>query len=403
MGMAQGIVIRGKRLKPRFFFFLIMILGLTLYIIRSIFKPPLFGSVQHGELTSWIQCTGVVIRQESVYTAPDYGEVDFFVSQGQLVEKDALLAILYKDDFNRGLIDELYNVRQKIVEHQNRNIADEIMDEDFQKIQRDINEVLRTIQYSIQHDSLQGIQRQENHLRGLLNRRKDLLDKVDLPNAYLEQLFEDERDIESKLDEWKIEILAPETGLVSFDLDGLENLVTPDSVGYLTPEQYQSFKEHEPITPKEPGSIIDDPLFKIVTPDIWYVAILIPHRDVYFQKGDSIGVNVLGLSDTTANGIVYRIDSSKDSTLLIIEIEEDIDMVLGTRNVQVEVGRTTQGLMVPKTAVSHKKGTPRIRVNRDGEIQDIEVAIKAADEEWVIIERVRYDDKLELNDSILIQ
>ena len=43
--------------------------------------------------------------------------------------------------------------------------------------------------------------------------------------------------MEEILEEWKVDIISPETGLVSFKLDGLEDQLNPDVIDLLTPER----------------------------------------------------------------------------------------------------------------------------------------------------------------------
>lgn len=401
--MARGIVIGGRRIRFRFFIFLALALALTIHIARLSSKPPIFETIQYGEITSWHQCPALVIRQEKGYTAPDYGKVDFFVSKGQMVEKDTLLAMLYKDSYNQELVDRLYKTKHKIAEYQNKNIVQEIKDGDFEKIQEDIYETVNTMQYSIQDGFFRDMDRHEKQLRGLLSRRKEMLDKGDSTDNYLEQLYEEERDIETNLEEWKVEIISPESGLISFDLDGLEGILSPKDIDYITPEQYLSFNEHDASDYKETMSPMDAPLYKIVDSDRWYIASLIPNQDVYYEQGNPVKINIMGLSHGAIDGRVYRADFLKDDTFLILEMAEGVDQVLEIRNTPVEIGTITQGLMVPRTAIRDKKGKKGVEVEQNGEIQYVEVKIKAMDEEWAIIEAERDTDILEPNTRVIVK
>ena len=61
------------------------------------------------------------------------------------MNKDELLAVIYKDGYDHKLIDNLYNIRQKIWDYQNKNIVQEIMDSDFDKIEEDIDSIVYTM------------------------------------------------------------------------------------------------------------------------------------------------------------------------------------------------------------------------------------------------------------------
>ena len=103
--------------------------------------------------------------------------MEFFVSKGQLVNKDELLAVVYKDGYDHKLIDNLYNTKQKIWDYQNKNIVQEIMDSDFDKIEEDIDSIVYTMQYSIHKDELYDMEKYENQLRGLLDRKRNFRQK----------------------------------------------------------------------------------------------------------------------------------------------------------------------------------------------------------------------------------
>jgi len=401
--VAKGIIIAGRRVRFRFFVFLAMIIVLFLYLINLMFRPPLYDTVKYGEITSWDQCEGLVIRQEKAYTTPDYGKVEFFVSKGQLVNKDELLAVVYKDGYDHKLIDNLYNTKQKIWDYQNKNIVQEIMDSDFDKIEEDIDSIVYTMQYSIHKDELYDMEKYENQLRGLLDRKKEILDKKESASNYLEQLYSQEEEIENQLKEWKVEITAPESGIISFELDGLENIITPNDIDYFTAEQYLAFKEHQPLELDKENSNLDVPLFKIVVPDKWYIVSVIPHKNIFYEQGDTLSLKIPGLSEEVISAKVYKVDFLKDSTLVILEMIEGIESVIETRNIHVEIGISAEGLMVPAKAIINKDSRTGVKIERNGDISFIEVKVKALEDEWAIIEKVNDYDLLEHNDIVVIK
>ena len=57
-----------------------------------------------------------------------------------MVEKDDLVAILYKENYNKTMMEDLYKIKQKIADYQNKNLVQDLMDEDYDKVQKDIQE-----------------------------------------------------------------------------------------------------------------------------------------------------------------------------------------------------------------------------------------------------------------------
>lgn len=401
--MARRITIAGRRIRFRFFVFLAIFFAFAFFGIKLAFKPPLYDIIQYGELNAWNEYPGIVIRDEEVYTAPDYGKVDFFVSKGQMVDKDTLLAVLYKDNYNQELVEQLYKTKQRIWDYQNRNMVQEMMDSDYETIQENIVEVMRNMQYSIHAYAAQDMENYENQLRRLLHRKKEIFHRMDSTSNYLEQLYQEEDEIESKLDEWKVEIVAPKSGIISFEIDGLEKILTPNDIDYLTRDQYLSFSEHEAPVSHDENSEIGLPLYKLVESDKWYLVSLIPHKKVYYEQGDRLNLKLLGLSENPISSTVYRVDFSEDSTLVILEITDGIETVIESRKIYVEIETRAQGLMVPRGAIINQKDSIGVKVIANGDIQFVRVKVKAMDDDWAIIDKINDMDNLEVNDRILIQ
>ena len=62
-----------------------------------------------------------------------------------------------------------------------------------------------------------------------------------------------------------MEIGAPKSGIISFEIDGLEKILTPNDIDYLTRDQYLSFSEHEAPVSHDENSEIGLPLYKLVS------------------------------------------------------------------------------------------------------------------------------------------
>ncbi len=243
----------------------------------------------------------------------------------------------------------------------------------------------------------------ENQLRGLLDRKKEILDKKDSTSKYLEQLYSQEKEIENKLEEWKIEIKAPESGFISFELDGLENIISPKDIDYLTVEQFLSLRDHKPLVSDTENHLLEIPLFKIVSSNKWYIVSLIPHKNIFYEQGDTLSLKLLGLSEEIINAQVYKVDYIDDSTLVVLEMVDSIESVLEVRNIHIEIGIKAEGLMIPRKAIIYKNNKTGVKIDHNGDIKYIEVKVKALDDDWAIIEKAKDNDIIEVNDIVIIE
>ncbi|HZJ56894.1 MAG TPA: HlyD family efflux transporter periplasmic adaptor subunit [Clostridia bacterium] len=400
--MTRGIIIGNRRMKLRFLVFLIItLLGLS-YLISLTLKRPLYDVIQYGEITTWDKCQGIIVRDEKPYFAPAYGKVDFCISDGEMVEENDPIAILFKDNYNKMIMEDLYKIRQKISDYQNKNLIQDLIDTDYDRVQEDIEEILHAIQYGSVSGAISEMGRHEYQLKGLLSERKAILDKRELSNNYLDHLLTQENDMKEILDEWRVDIISPETGFISFKLDGLETQLTPGTVDLLTLEGYMSFLEHQVPDYNNNEIIAGVPLFKVVIPDKWYIISLIPNKNVLYERNDSVKITLPGSADHELMGKVYKTEYLADSVLIALEMTDDVVDILGARNVHLEIGTQIKGLMIPNKAIVKKRDKTGINVLRDGKIQYLEIQVQATDGERSIISRMNETDILDLNDKILV-
>ena len=223
--MARGLVIGRRRVRLRFIFFLMAIVVCILWISDRRIGERSYGTVEYGSITIWNHGDGLIIRDEETFSANSYGKIEYFSADGEMVEKDELLAVLYKSNYKEDLIDDLYEVKQKIANYQKKNIVQDVLDNDYNSLESSINKVVQNIQFLVYDSSLNKLEYQEKQLRTLLARRQEFLNKKITPDQYLQKLYEEETKLNQQIAEWKIDIVAPDSGIISFQLDGLEGIL----------------------------------------------------------------------------------------------------------------------------------------------------------------------------------
>ena len=145
------------------------------------------------------------------------------------------------------------------------------------------------------------------------------------------------------------------------------------------------------------------PLYKIVIPDRWHIISYIPNQSVQYNQNDMVEIRLPGFTEDTIVGKVQKVEQLDDSRLIILEMAEGIENILGARNIHIEIGTATEGLMVPNDVVVEKKGKTGVTVLRDGKTQYIEVQVQARNKEWAIISKIKETDSLGPNDKILMR
>ena len=144
------------------------------------------------------------------------------------------------------------------------------------------------------------------------------------------------------------------------------------------------------------------PLFKLINPSKWYLVCHIPTTDIFYEKNDVLNIKLLGSHEEVLEGIVYKIDRGNDSSLIILELTEGIDSIVHTRRLPVEIGKTTEGLLVPSSSIIKNNGKTGVEFVYRGEICFVEVKIKAMNDEKAVVEKVGDVEGLNIHDKVVI-
>lgn len=150
------------------------------------------------------------------------------------------------------------------------------------------------------------------------------------------------------------------TAVVSYYSDGLENRLTPDTLGDVTPDLFAELFEGEegPVVPesirtdtKENG----DPLYKVITGDTWYAALEIP---VQYAENYEMGKNItINFEDGTEIPFtIMRMTQYPDKWIVVAQTKRYYSEYskLRTCNVMV-VTKDDSGIILPSSAVALKE------------------------------------------------
>ena len=150
-------------------------------------------------------------------------------------------------------------------------------------------------------------------------------------------------------------ILATQGGIFSPFIDGIEEILTPFLVRYLSRADTLYVVDHAAITPARE---VDegDPVFKIVG-NRWYVAAYLPLSEV---EGFAVGQNrtiFLESEDTgrfePVNMTVHHFDAYLIDAFVVFRSTRNVDRFLNQRNVNVRTTDNVQnGLRIPISAIA---------------------------------------------------
>lgn len=304
--------------------FRILFFGVILFLIYSFISKNLgVSSVKTSnpiktQYLNKIDTKGYLILKEQTYTSQGEGVVDYSVMDGQRVPKDYVIANLSLMTDVSDLKNELLKV-QSAIEYKNQNLNPSAST--YEISDKEINMI-----YSIQDALVEG--NLENALIAIetleLNTKKnvDISEISDLINLSNQEL-EDRRDELSKeISTNNVVYKAENAGVVSYKVDGLEEVYSEEKIPEI---DYEYIRENPYKGQRGQQNTVEtgDPLYKIIDNFSYYLAIPIDDMTLLdVEEGDSI--ELLVNSRTGLKGIIYRINKSESTGVIIVKLKDKL-------------------------------------------------------------------------------
>ena len=409
MSMAAFLVIGKRRIRFRFFVIIALLLSGIIYICLGENSDDEYTTVNYGRLDLVYSGQAVIIREETVYGAPAYGRAVYLAADGAAVEINQPIAVLYKENYDEDVVKQLYDIQEKIVKYQQEQLIDQTIDNDIIKVNMEVQIIVSDIQSCVKNKNYTETAKFESRLRKLLNSKQKLLDLESEPDDYLTGLYDKEANLVSEMKQWIIDLKAPESGLLSFTMDGFENILGASAVDKLTSEDYLHIIQQIPLHDSanqvvneqfESSAQAEQPFLRIIDPTSkWYAALKCDSHEIYLKKGDVLEV-VFDEQDSVS-GKVNRVHKENGHFLLILEFTEYADKIINKRVLPLRVKKTVEGLILPVETLKKSKGRQGVYLRDKEENRFIETSVQAEQDGYVIVESVLDTQSLRLHDQVL--
>ena len=181
-------------------------------------------------------------------------------------------------------------------------------------------------------------------------------------------------------------IKAPESGIVSYKVDGLEETLTPNNFSTINKEFLENLK-------LKTGQLIatNDECGKIIDSSKCYIATISNSEQA---KQAQIGVKViLSNSKVIKATITYTSQESEEETLIILEINKQISELANYRKISFDlIWWNETGLKVPNQAIVEENGFNYVVRNRAGYLDKILVNVTRKNDKYSIVTNYGTDE-----------
>ena len=332
-----------KKIRKGRVFAVVLILALVfiyaVYLVAKLVQNPTNTfMVTNGKISQEESDIGYIIREETVVKGQNYknGMVKI-KNEGEKVAKGDSVFRYYSsgEEELKNKIAELDVEIQSLMQNEKSSFPS-----DVKLLESQIEKELDSI-YGV--NNAQKIQEYKKNINSYITKKA----KISSPsNSRLKELLSQREEYENRLTSDSENVNAPESGIVSYRVDGLEEKLTPENLGEITDTFLEGLdlKTGQIISSSSDcGKIIDN--FK------YYIAITTNSELGNNAKvGDSVTLRLSGTEEEKAD--IVQINEGSGKKTIIFEVDRMSTTVINHRKIAVDIiWWEKAGFKVPNQAI----------------------------------------------------
>lgn len=354
------------KMKIFMFVLLCIIVYVGIIVFRLIQNPTDTVYVEMGQIQQEESAVGYIVRDEVVLKGENYQNgIEQIKTEGEKVAKGEKVFRYYSNDED-NLVEKIAELDEKIDEALSSEEYSGYISE-TKVIEQEISSEI----YELYGESdLSKIKDVKQQITSNMTKIAKIAGEKSPAGSYLKKLVDERSKYENELNSGAEYLTATRSGIISYRVDGYEEILTTDDFSKYTVEFLNNLnlKTGQIVpTSSESGKIIDNYYAYIVT-------VLQSEYAAEAEVGDEVKIRLPSGSETSAT-IEYKAQED-DQYILTLRIDKNVSELTEYRKISFSVIWWSQsGLRIPNTAISYEE--------KDGN----EVA-------YITRERIEYTDKI---------
>lgn len=378
-----------QKIGRRILLMLLLIL-LVIYIlyemINLIIKPTDIVTVEKGKIYSESQAEGYIIREEEVLKGENYKNgISQIKAEGEKVAiKENVFRYYTKDE--DSLITKIQELDNEIAQTQSKE--NNIWLSDVKVIENEIETKINEI-YMV--NDIKKVKEYKSNIDEYIKKKTRIIGENSPSGSHLKSLIQKRSEYENKLNSGSEYMKANISGMVSYKVDGLESVLTPDSINTITEDFLNDLK-------LKTGQIVSSSseCGKIVNNYYCYIASVVNKEKVQdLEEGKSIKLRLINGDEIPAT--VEQIREDKDKNIIVFKITKDVEELIEYRKINYDIIYWSySGLKVPNSTLIEENGLNYVIRNRAGYTDKILVKLEKQNDTYSIIDEYTTEELKEL-------
>lgn len=353
-----------KRRQKRFRNKLILVMLMTticvwgILKVKEVFTKPEVSTqvVNTGTLDMSEDYEGIVIRNEKVYNSEVAGAIQYNIAEGEKIKKEGIVYAVVSDEAHLAEVEtekeqvdsQIFNAADKRKDISYYQDEASVLADDFELKMEDYYKNINTLTTDYIYTLRGQLDDNVKDLTELYTKEQDALNT---------SVGEKANNIASNLEKYKSVQKTPESGVISYKMDGQEAL----SYAEIEKLDYSSYNKIFKKTSSE--NLVttyvekDQPVYKLILDNTWYIVSYVDiKQDSAFTEGQNYALSFETLNEGEINFTLVSKVEENNRLRLVFKTQEQIGQFLTMRQVHFSIGNKKEsGLKIPLQAIVEQR------------------------------------------------
>ena len=373
---------------------MLALLCIVIYIIYAVIQlikdPTDTVYVEMGQIQEEEIAVGYIIRDETVVKGKNYKNgIEQIKTEGEKVAKGEAIFRYYSNN-EKSLVEKIADLDEKIDKAMAE--TDNLPSADARALEEQIDTKINQLYGA---SDLKVIQNSKEEIINNMTKKAKLTGELSPAGSYLQKLIDERNEYEKQLNSSSESLTATKSGLISYRVDGFEDILTPGDFDKYTKEFLDdlNLKTGQIIpTNNESGKIIDN-----------YYCYITCVLDSQYAKDAEIGdeVKIRLPSGNEVDAVIEYKKVESDDYIITLKIEKGVEELISYRKISFSIIWWSEtGLKVPNQAISTEEKNGKeihyvVRTRIDYQDKII-VKILKQNERYAIVSKYTTDELKEL-------
>ncbi len=367
---------------------------------------PVFSTQNHKTITAkasnsedLVTSKGIIIKDELIYKSDMQGDVSLFKQEGEKIGRGIQVARINNTEgstYSKELeeIDEQIEILKKTSNNKDTFYADK------EKIYGNIDAIINELQNSILVGDYNDALILKDTLLISIDKQQLVTGKKNLVSYSLESLQERKDEIIKIMERSNSISYSPKAGIISYELDGLEEIFTASRINDFEPKDYRIIDVNKIDLKLSKEVKYGDPVYKVVDNFTWYIMTEIEANTMdKLEEGKTIYIKINN-EDKRIISRIEKLVKEKDKYFIILKLTAYFHDYYMDRYLDIHIVRNTyEGLIIPNESIIEKDGLKGVYIKDiSGIVKFRPVKILTSNDEHTIVsEGVGSNSLIEFN------